>query len=392
MRVEWVIIGGGVHGVHAAICLIAAGVPGEQIRIVDPGQVLLSRWMACTEATGMTHLRSPAVHHLGVSPWSLKHFARDLRGRQESRACFAPPYDRPSLELFNAHSMALIEQHRLDEIHMRSRALGIILEGDGVRVRLEHQEALSAGHVLLALGASEQLNLPEWVHASPHVRHVFARGFVFPELDARSRVAVIGGGISAGQIASRCHALGARVHLFARHLPRVHQFDSDPGWLGPKYMGLFEKEDDPERRRRMIGAARHRGSLPPDVMRRLERAMRAGGVTWHQEEVLGMNASGDGSVELVTASTSHAFDEVLLATGFASKRPGGELVSHLARALPCARCGYPLTDHWLRWHPNIFLTGPLAELELGPTARNISGARRAGERLMHYVHQARLAG
>jgi hypothetical protein len=29
----------------------------------------------------------------------------------------------------------------------------------------------------------------------------------------------------------------------------------------------------------------------------------------------------------------------------------------------------------------LFVTGPLAELELGPTARNIAGARRAGERI-----------
>ena len=44
-------------------------------------------------------------------------------------------------------------------------------------------------------------------------------------------------------------------------------------------------------------------------------------------------------------------------------------------SLACARCGYPIVDRSLAWHPSIHVTGPLAELELGPTARNIHGAR-----------------
>ena len=50
--------------------------------------------------------------------------------------------------------------------------------------------------------------------------------------------------------------------------------------------------------------------------------------------------------------------------------------------LPCASCGYPIVDDWLRWHPRIHVSGPLAELELGPVSRNIAGARRAGDRLV----------
>ena len=43
--------------------------------------------------------------------------------------------------------------------------------------------------------------------------------------------------------------------------------------------------------------------------------------------------------------------------------------------------GYPIIDPSLRWHPR-YVTGPLAELELGPSSRNIAGARRAGERIL----------
>ena len=49
--------------------------------------------------------------------------------------------------------------------------------------------------------------------------------------------------------------------------------------------------------------------------------------------------------------------------------------------LPCAECGYPIVDRGLRWHPRILVTGPLAELEIGPVSRNHSGAMRAGDRI-----------
>ena len=75
---------------------------------------------------------------------------------------------------------------------------------------------------------------------------------------------------------------------------------------------------------------------------------------------------------------------MLLATGFAKPRPGGELVDGLitSASLACAQCGYPIVDESLSWHPRVFVSGPLAELELGPTSRNISGARRAGDRIV----------
>jgi len=50
---------------------------------------------------------------------------------------------------------------------------------------------------------------------------------------------------------------------------------------------------------------------------------------------------------------------------------------------PMEFCGYPIVDRDLRWgHPRIFVSGALAELELGPSARNIAGARLAAERIV----------
>ena len=76
MNLDWVIIGGGIHGVHIAARLLGeAEVSPEKLRIVDPAEQLLARWKSHTTTTGMSHLRSPAVHHLDLDPWSLQRFA-----------------------------------------------------------------------------------------------------------------------------------------------------------------------------------------------------------------------------------------------------------------------------------------------------------------------------
>jgi hypothetical protein len=69
-----------------------------------------------------------------------------------------------------------------------------------------------------------------------------------------------------------------------------------------------------------------------------------------------------------------------LATGFQAKRPGSPLIEQAIAEfnLSCNPCGYPILGRDLRWDEHIFVTGPLAELQVGPCARNISGARNAG--------------
>ena len=102
-----------------------------------------------------------------------------------------------------------------------------------------------------------------------------------------------------------------------------------------------------------------------------------------RDEVVGAAAAG-GGVELGLGSGDRLCgDGILLATGFHPRRPGGGLLDGtIGRlGLECAACGYPVVDSSLRWGPGLYVTGPLAELEIGPVARNILGARLAGERL-----------
>ena len=102
------------------------------------------------------------------------------------------------------------------------------------------------------------------------------------------------------------------------------------------------------------------------------------------DEVAAAQMTAIGTLALtLTSGESLTADRVLLATGFVQTRPGGALVDNAIAAygLPCAPCGYPLVDKQLCWRDGLYVTGPLAELEIGVTAPNIRGARLAGERL-----------
>ncbi len=380
---DWLVIGGGIHGVHLSARLIGeADVSPERLLIVDPADHLLARWRRCTAATGMTHLRSPSVHHVGLAPFALEGFAG--KRRQHEPGLFTGPYKRPNLELFNAHSDSVIEDLGLEDRHVKARALRCTVQPDGVAVSLSNDQELFARRIVLALG-SEDLHWPSWApHDHPLVDHIFEPGFDPTSLTSPSKVAIVGGGISAVQAALRLQGEGHSVHLVSRHSVRTHQFDSAPGWLGPKLMNGFRRESCLEARRTMIRDARYRGSVPPTVRAHLRTAIDQGAIAWHEASVETVHATRDKATLVLSDGNSLELDRLLLATGMSQERPGGALVDELIETanLPVARCGFPVVDRALRWHPRIHVSGALAELELGPTSRNIAGARRAGERLV----------
>ena len=67
------------------------------------------------------------------------------------------------------------------------------------------------------------------------------------------------------------------------------------------------------------------------------------------------------------------------------QHPGGAgLVERMVQhedGLELCSSGYPAPDRYLRWG-HVYVAGALAELELGPSARNIAGARLASERIV----------
>ena len=154
--------------------------------------------------------------------------------------------------------------------------------------------------------------------------------------------------------------------------------------MGPLGWREFARLDGGGERRGVIARERRTGSVPGEVAREVESAVCAGAMWRVRDE--GGGGGGRRARRRARPRLGRPAvrgDGILLATGFHPRRPGGGLLDGtIGRlGLECAACGYPVVDSSLRWGPGLYVTGPLAELEIGPVARNILGARLAGERL-----------
>ncbi len=403
---DWLVIGGGPHGVHAGV-RVAASWSGVRVAILDPHESPFHEWDAVTRALGMTHLRSPVVHHIGRTALELADFAREwasgrpgsaLGGSALRGSALKGRYRRPSLDLFGAHARRVFDASGLDRGWTRGRAYSISRIAHGWRVETD-RGALDARRVVLALGSSSRVRWPGWApRGTPYVSHVLdpARAPV-----AGKTTLVVGGGLSAVQAAVSLASPDVEVTLLSRHIARVHRFDTEPGWLGPKLMRGFQAEPSPNRRRAIISDARHVGSITSDALHALRAAASRRELATCRGSVRSATVV-DGGIDVVVERADRdeaavperlRVQRLLLATGYdadASSPPWIRAVG--ARlGLPVARCGTPVPDVALQWAPGLHVMGPLAELELGPTARNLAGARRAGDVLAVVAERSRPA-
>jgi glycine/D-amino acid oxidase-like deaminating enzyme len=382
---EWLIIGGGMHGTYLSHFLTSrGGVSRNRLRVLDPHDTPLEMWRIRALNCGMEFLRSLGIHNLDVDPVSLFAFARTPEGR---------PYDgfvnvtHPSLALFHAHAEWVIRRHGLASLRLVGVAQGLSVGRDGIQVETA-DGLLETRRVVLALGPGDPFR-PPWAsrlrgRGAP-VRHVFDQDFARHTLPHWSHAVVIGGGITAAETAlTLARRSPGTVTLLARHPLRQHQYDAHPRWFGWA-ANTFGREGDVRRRRAIIQWERHRGSVPPEVTHALQSATAHGLLERRTGEVIDADSTQPGQIRLCLAGETGTIlcDCVILATGFRSERPGGGWLDHVIEelGLPLSPCGYPVVDSALRWHRGIYVTGALADLELGPAARNIVGAQLAGERI-----------
>lgn len=385
---DWLIIGGGIHGTYLSLYLTQRKrLSSDQVRVLDPHPQPLALWQQFTANTGMSYLRSPHAHNLHYDPFSLITFTRTRVG--EPLADFIAPYGRPSLELFNTHSQLLIDRYHLDDLRLLGRAQGFERLPEGWRVQTD-SGTLDAHNVILAFSNTERPFVPEWARAAQAedapVHHLFDPAY--RRSTPEGQTLVIGGGITAAQVATAL-ALESPgdVTLLMRHEPRVHQFDSDLGWITHQHLDGFYQDADYTRRRQLIRTARHRGSMPPDVIHELEQAVQHGLLHQRIDEVSSLHVKSVGQsprllLSLVSGNTIQA-DHIILATGFETNRPGGAWLDAAINTydLPIAEDGFPIVDNHLCWSRGLFVSGSLAELEIGPVARNFIGVKLAAERI-----------
>ncbi|MGM7702100.1 FAD/NAD(P)-binding protein [Pseudalkalibacillus sp. Hm43] len=377
---EWVIVGGGVHGCTIATYLLKnKDMKPSDIQIIDPYQKPMQSWRKLTSRIGMDYLRSPVVHHIDPYPFSLEKFAKGT----SSLDVFYGYYSKPKLSLFNAHCKHIFDEVKLETCWKVGFVKDLIQQEDHWIVITTDGDEIPSKKVVLAMGVNNRPYYPDWAKVrSEKVFHIFDcdlpsfKGVTLP-------VVIIGGGITASHLTNKiCKDTELPVIQIKRHPTRVHEFDSDPGWIGPKNLNTYSKVKDFNERRRIITDARYRGSTTKSLYRRqkhLEQKKRLNVIT---SEV--SNCWIDEDIHLLLKDGSQIdASYVILATGVEGVLPGKEWLERTIKRydLKCAECGFPIITHHLEWDKGLHVAGALAELEIGPVSRNISGARKIAERI-----------
>ncbi len=381
---QMLIIGGGIHGVHLAHRLLQqTPMTHNDIRILDPNEELLHEWRRCSRNCGMKYLRSPSVHHIDIESFSLHRYAALQENRKDTN--FIHPKDRPSVELFDAHCQMVVEDNKLESLHLKGRALQLQNRIRYVNV-VTAEETIQARFVLLAMGLGEQPFWPDWAahikEMGVKVNHVFDHNFCLNDLQTDGPVAVIGSGISGAHISLKiAEKWDAGVQLISRKKVYVSNFDFAPGWLGPKYLDGFQRQSYVKRRQQIMGA-RTKGSVPRDMKRALDKAATLNQLTIINDDITEAKCQS-GEALLNGQHGRYKCKTIVLATGFTENRPGNGFIDQAIKVfdLKTAPCGFPVVKPSLQWHERIFVTGPLSELQIGPSARNIAGARHSGRRI-----------
>ncbi|MCQ6275844.1 SidA/IucD/PvdA family monooxygenase [Bacillus sp. V3B] len=383
---DWLVIGGGIHGCTIASFLLKQGkVRGERLCIIDPHDEPMYKWKKNTKTIGMEYLRSPSVHHIDVDPFSLQRYAHKENWGQSN---FYGRYKRPSLELFNEHCASILKEVDLHRSWHKGLVNSIKKEQGFWKVMTKKGEEVRAQKIVLSISINHQLNIPDWAKQlksdSPNqVFHIFEENLVHLS-SLQPPIVVIGGGITAAHLTIKLSSMfPGKVILVKRHPFRIVDFDSDPGWLGPKNLGSYHKIKNYEERRIIIQQSRNKGSLPKELFYKLKRFESENKVTIIEGEIAAACANRN-EITLNIGDKEIKVHNILLATGFSPSLPGKNWLNKLIKNLnlSCAQCGYPIINKNLQWYPGLYVSGPLAELELGPIARNISGARHAAERIV----------
>src|SRR5699024_9300522 len=251
---DWLIIGGGLHGSHIARRLQAA-CPGAAVAVMDPAASALSAWQRRANACGMFYLRSSQAHHLGLRADALRVFARE-HGYDASHSLGR--YRRPSRGLFEAHAEAVTSTVP----RIAARAEAIAPQGHDWQVTTRAGAHYTARRLVLAPGPPAPQR-PRW---GSELAHVFDQHFAARSANwsAAAHIAIVGGGISAAQYATACARAGHAVTMLSRHPLRQCAFDSDPCYAGPRCLTTFARLPLAQRPA-LLAQVRNPATMPADV-------------------------------------------------------------------------------------------------------------------------------
>ena len=372
---KWVIVGAGPVGTHLALSLLRSGkVSPKELAILDPLPPL-ELWRRRTRNCGLTYLRSASVQHIGASSAELDRFQREKfphpspsRGRVRT----------PRLEIFNAHCESLLKESCLLESWMACRLLDVQAERHGYQLNT-CEGTLQAEAIVLSPGLSWKPSIPEWLEpVANRCRHLLDPDFDRKSLASTEKLAVLGGGMSAVQAAlSFCDE--KRVTLLTRSPIKVSEFDESSSWMAPMNQRFLRAPA--AHRIEKMNRVRRPGTVNKEVKNLLQAAQKSDKIDCLNIENPKSRLEGQ-EVVLEFPKATVRVEQVLLGIGF--RRRIHPLIQKIGTSLEASflKTGHPQLEHSLQWLPNLYVVGGGAELEIGPTAPNLLGARLAAQRLL----------
>ena len=408
-----VIIGGGIHGISIAIRLIQdleiSQIPGtiaaRHLAILDRYPQSLTEWLQKTRRQGMTFLRSPAVHHISTDPLGVVEYARS-HGRTDE---LAAPYSQPSTDLFLDFCLHEINRGQIGQFYYHFDVAKLRWDKGGgkfpFRVISQGDEGFRARCVILAVGSDDCPYIPPefapWRRRFPeHILH--SRDFDLQTFGGtrtktafsqkREKVVIIGGGLTAGTLAKHLVEQGWQVVLITRKPLKIQQFDFEPIWVGPKALDAFNNEPDWGKRYDVIQRVRGEGSVTPDIAEALKEYAATNGDFHLYTHAKILQIEQMERVNRLRIDTTQGWidgvDLIILATGYRFNLRKYPFLSDLIEGhkVPILH-GLPLLDENLQLLPvaNLFGSGIVAQLQLGPASGNIVGATLAYDRLRKKV-------
>jgi hypothetical protein len=383
------IAGAGPHGLAAALHLKQVN-PSADITVIDHSDQWLATWNQQFKYSEITTLRSPIVHHPSPHPYALTDF---VKNRELSRSGL--PYDPPTTEAFAAFCAEIIAESTLAPPiaatleSLRSNHQGLELETSSGTLR--------AQNLIIATNPHQRL-IPQWtwslIGRQPGlVEHALDVNLPdLPDLSGQN-ISIIGGGLTAAHLARNAAIKGATVKMIARRPLQIRDFDTEPGWLGPKYLTKYLAESDENRRIQAAREARGGGSIPGWMRDHLEEPTGEGRIEiLESTEVVSAQVSSPRGciLELNNGETAYS-DRVWLATGTQSSLQSMRCLHSVLDDIPVID-GFPLVDQSLRLGPHpIFVMGRSATFALGPAAGNLWGARHAAHRITAAITGIELA-
>jgi len=374
------ILGGGFHGTFLGAALKKYRRSKEHdFLILDPLPGLLASWFTTTSQTKVQFLRSSLSHSIAPNFHSLRNYALALgRTAQITVSEFSEmdyssrenldvlqPYFRPSLRLFNDHAREYIRSQKLEDYGLRGRAIEISPEKNrGYRVVCQRDEdvfEITAGKIILALGFGANPRIPENIdNMATEVLNPLGKP-ITPDLVKNKEVAVVGGGLSGGQVSIWALDSGAKnVTIYSLEPPSESRFDFDPCYVGPKCSQDFLLLSSAKERIDSAKLNRRPGTMTTEIFNSVLGFQERGKIRWD----LG---SPKGTQEPVFVTAGYHEPKLSL----------GQWID----SLPSYK-GYPILKDDLSWASNLYVSGSLAISEIGPPAPNFIGAHLAARRIL----------